>query len=414
MRSASRRWYFHGVHVEFEAVVELQKTLDAERSQQEWYGQSGRVNGKKKDTLPDGVLSGGESQHYREDGPTQGVHPKAKAKPITNAPPRGGTAFQVMEPRVGEESLDLEDASEVQAEENDDHSGDAREQRFVLRENWPTSVEIAPSVMKTILKPMINAAELNITLRKSWPSFSFSCSTPTPEISETYPGTSGSTQGERNEIRPATKAASGSGKLCIAFYCNEPTAPRGETSQVHQMLRKVKLLQHLRFPTIWTRSATLLLSRFGLGRAIRADRRLGGVSAAAGAPVSGGASVKALRMNPAGTIAVRMARSPACSTLRLSKNVFTSGSVPCDDAAFGGVKQAKKRAVFSGNGLRVGVAVGDRFRAQSESSGRYRAEINGDGRMREQEAPTAHPPKELISGRTRRTAKDKLARGTCR
>ena len=40
---------------------------------------------------------------------------------------------------------------------------------------WPTSVEIAPSEMKTMLKPMMNAAELNITLRKSWPSFSFSC-----------------------------------------------------------------------------------------------------------------------------------------------------------------------------------------------------------------------------------------------
>ena len=35
---------------------------------------------------------------------------------------------------------------------------------------WPTSVEIAPSVMKTMLKPMMNAAELSITLRKSWPS----------------------------------------------------------------------------------------------------------------------------------------------------------------------------------------------------------------------------------------------------
>src|ERR1035438_9968528 len=63
---------------------------------------------------------------------------------------------------------------------------------------WPTSVEIAPKVMKTMLKPMMNAAELSITLRKSCPSCSFSCSTPTPEIRETYPGTSGSTQGDKN------------------------------------------------------------------------------------------------------------------------------------------------------------------------------------------------------------------------
>src|SRR5271166_3722817 len=80
---------------------------------------------------------------------------------------------------------------------------------------WPTSVEIAPKVIKTMLKPMMNAAELSITLRKSSPSFSFSCSTPTPEIRETYPGTSGSTQGDRNEISPATKTANGNGKLVI-------------------------------------------------------------------------------------------------------------------------------------------------------------------------------------------------------
>src|SRR5580698_1627329 len=75
--------------------------------------------------------------------------------------------------------------------------------------------------MKTMLKPMMKAAELSITLRKSWPSFIFSCSTPTPEIKETYPGTSGSTQGDRKEINPATKAASGKGKPVIFLYCSE-------------------------------------------------------------------------------------------------------------------------------------------------------------------------------------------------
>src|ERR1700728_2057509 len=85
--------------------------------------------------------------------------------------------------------------------------------------NWPTSVEIAPKVIKTILKPKMKAAELNITLRKSCPSCDFSCSTPTPEIRETYPGTSGSTHGERNEIRPAKNAAIGSGRLDMRFYC---------------------------------------------------------------------------------------------------------------------------------------------------------------------------------------------------
>ena len=69
---------------------------------------------------------------------------------------------------------------------------------------------------------MMNAAEFSITLRKSSPSFIFNCSTPTPEIRETYPGTSGSTQGDKNEISPATKTAGrdGNGRFDIEFYCS--------------------------------------------------------------------------------------------------------------------------------------------------------------------------------------------------
>src|SRR5271157_5970691 len=93
-----------------------------------------------------------------------------------------------------------------------------------IAKNWPTSVEIAPSVMKTMLKPRMNAAEFSITFRNSCPSWDFSSSTPTPEISETYPGTSGRTQGDRKEINPATNAAAGNGKLFMRFYCNEQTA----------------------------------------------------------------------------------------------------------------------------------------------------------------------------------------------
>ena len=67
--------------------------------------------------------------------------------------------------------------------------------------------------MKTTLKPRMNPIEFTITRRISWPCGDFSSSTPAPEIRETYPGTSGSTQGERNEIRPAKNAAIGSGRL---------------------------------------------------------------------------------------------------------------------------------------------------------------------------------------------------------
>src|SRR5580692_4123509 len=102
--------------------------------------------------------------------------------------------------------------------------------------------------MKTMLKPMMKAAELSITLRKSWPSFIFSCSTPTPEISETYPGTSGSTQGDRNENNPATKAASGNGKLVIFIYCSGliVTTAVSPAHPPYKMRRKGELLQHFR------------------------------------------------------------------------------------------------------------------------------------------------------------------------
>ena len=81
--------------------------------------------------------------------------------------------------------------------------------------NWPTSVESAPKVMNTMLNPMMKAIEFSMTFRSTCVSWTFSSSTPTPEISDTYPGTSGNTQGERNETRPATNAANGSGRLPI-------------------------------------------------------------------------------------------------------------------------------------------------------------------------------------------------------
>src|ERR1035441_786802 len=179
----------------------------------------------------------------------------------------------------------------------------------------PTSVEIAPSVMKTMLKPMMNAAELSITLRKSWPSFIFNCSTPTPEIRETYPGTSGSTQGERNEISPATKAANGSGRVDIFSYCSEGSNVC--TGILLDAFRKVGLSHTYR---------TAYRAAGFCGRG--ADSGRFGDAADAPGDTVWGTSVRALRMKPDGMVAVRIVRSPACSTFRLSKNVFTSGSVP--------------------------------------------------------------------------------------
>ncbi len=93
---------------------------------------------------------------------------------------------------------------------------------------WPTLVAAAPSAMNTTLNPRMKAMELIITRRKSWDCADFNSSTPTPEIMETYPGTSGSTQGDTNETRPPRNASMTrveSGRFDIGLiYCTCCTA----------------------------------------------------------------------------------------------------------------------------------------------------------------------------------------------
>src|ERR1700728_4916872 len=71
-----------------------------------------------------------------------------------------------------------------------------------------------------MLKPRMNPIEFTITRRIRCACGAFSSSRPAPEIRERYPGTRGSTHGERNEMSPAKKAASGSGRLvmCSLLY----------------------------------------------------------------------------------------------------------------------------------------------------------------------------------------------------
>jgi hypothetical protein len=66
----------------------------------------------------------------------------------------------------------------------------------------PTSPAVVPSIRKMTDKPALNASELMMTARRLVVP-SFKPSMLTPEISEIYPGTSGNTQGERNESMPA-------------------------------------------------------------------------------------------------------------------------------------------------------------------------------------------------------------------
>src|SRR5208282_5233034 len=60
---------------------------------------------------------------------------QGKSEPDDKRAPRGRTAFEAMQSRVGQQRLDLKYAGQVKTEENNDHTGDAGEQRFVLRED---------------------------------------------------------------------------------------------------------------------------------------------------------------------------------------------------------------------------------------------------------------------------------------
>ena len=168
------------MHVEFEPVVELKKALNAKRRNQEWHRETGRVNGKEENPLPYRILRGGKTEHDCEDRPNAGRPAKGECKSDNKCSPRRRAAFECVQARIGEQCFDLEDSGEVKPKKNDDRARD-----LYCARTWPTSVEIAPSVMKTMLKPTINAAELSITLRRRWPSVDFSSSMPAPEINET-------------------------------------------------------------------------------------------------------------------------------------------------------------------------------------------------------------------------------------
>src|SRR4051812_30655230 len=80
--------------------------------------------------------------------------------------------------------------------------------------------------MKTTVNPRMNITEFIRTVLRmdaapapsdGAPGSLSAAAAPVPEIKEMYPGTSGSTHGDRNEIRPAANAAIGKGKLDITY-----------------------------------------------------------------------------------------------------------------------------------------------------------------------------------------------------
>src|ERR1700687_4707407 len=319
-------------------------------------------------------------------GPTHGVHPKAKANPITNAPQADELPLRLCSRVSASRALICRMPVKWRLKRIMTPRAMGASSDLYCARTWPTSVEIAPSVMKTMLKPMMKAAELSITLRKSSPSFSFSCSTPTPEIRETYPGTSGSTQGDKNEISPATKAASGNGKLVISLYCSD----RGEVFTPYKMLWKVELLQHFRLRPIgafiWLPS-----SRRGLLWLLRAGRRPGWRSGRGwchGLGSSFGQNLLDESWRHGG--GENRAISGLFDFEAVEERLYICIRTVRADAAFGGVKEAEKGGGLLGDGLRVSLTVGERFRPQVES-GEISSRNHGDRRLRKQEAPTAQP-----------------------
>src|SRR5215467_10635054 len=182
----------------------------------------------------------------------------------------------------------------------------------------PTSVESAPRVMKTMLKPMMKAIEFSMTLRSSEVSWIWSSSTPTPEISETYPGTSGSTQGERNETSPAMKAAIGVG-LAILDYC---TCRRTTPLSAEVTSRGQSQTPQLPFESL-------------RGKELGDDLNLAMRAYFSCEDKVAGASATILRITSDGTMAVRTARSSFCSIwmLLITRSKSASARWPVADCS---------------------------------------------------------------------------------
>src|SRR5713226_8413303 len=108
----------------------------------------------------------------------------------------------------------------------------ARRPRF-WRRKCPTALAEAPKEMNTTEKPATKARE-EANRPELGTSPLRSCSMPMPESMEMYPGTSGKTQGERNETSPARKAAA-RGTSFILIQSLAATWMRDETAHLTRL-----------------------------------------------------------------------------------------------------------------------------------------------------------------------------------
>src|SRR5579859_974933 len=144
-------------------------------------------------------------------GPRQGVQPKAKANPTTKAPSGDLPPFTECSRLSAYRALIF--IMPVRCRPKMMMTAPATQVRYFLysRIICPMLVAAAPSITNTRVKPRINMSECNSTVFNNLRSLVCNSSTLAPEIKETYPGTSGSTHGDRNETIPARNAAIGKG-----------------------------------------------------------------------------------------------------------------------------------------------------------------------------------------------------------
>ncbi len=151
---------------------------------------------------------GAREKNQRDRKQLHGAEQAAGAHGFRSGPPPENRARKHQhsadhEPRIHGQ-LD-QPANQMQSEQNDDRAGDRPHQRLVLqqklshgaRRRAKTDEDHGESRDKCQRRSE-QAVARRLAVRN--------CSTPMPESMETYPGTSGSTHGDRKEMIPATKA----------------------------------------------------------------------------------------------------------------------------------------------------------------------------------------------------------------
>src|SRR5258708_21258349 len=113
------------MHVRAEAAVKFQKTLHQKRGQQKRYGQPERIYPQEESAFEQRAFLRSYSENSRQNW-AQARSP-AESKGEANHKRTEGSiaAFHIMQASIRIKRIDLEDAGQVQSEENDDDARDS-------------------------------------------------------------------------------------------------------------------------------------------------------------------------------------------------------------------------------------------------------------------------------------------------